>query len=360
MKKILALAALVAAPLMVNGQITEEWLVTPAAQNGNTWLGSDSGRGITWVSASAAGNPNAFDVVVVKSSLGPADTEGAAGALTQVLNADTGAFVSSGALNSTGDTILGTYRLDAFDDGVLVTNGFEGTIRVADDVNATNPRNLNLTGGASSGFSRAMDVSGDISANTGLIAVSRGSLVDIFEQDTPSTPSFTHAQQIDHVAAAGATSEDIDGIGMSSDASVLVVSNSNNAGSDGIAIYRRSGGTYTFDRLFGQYGGFVRQGVDTNGTYIAMSEGGGSQDGFGIGLIGATSVDDTNEALTTPANDDDSDGIYDAGTTDLNSANLTPDITFGANNDAYGYSQAGGVFKLSAPTSSNVTGWQQY
>jgi len=332
-------------------QVTEGWIVHPVDYNGNLWLGSDLGRGITWLSESAAGNPNNFPVVVVLSS-----TNGT----LQILDARDGSFVTNATMGTTGDSTIGTYRLDSFSDGVLATNGFQGTVRVADDSNGTNPRNVTLNGASvPASNSRALSVAGSFSAGTGIIGLGRANTVELFVQDAPSSDSFSLLQVLKYASDIGSQEtiidSTVDGIGISPGKGIIIVSNS--ANQDDVALYQKVGDKYDYIRILGVFNFFARQDVDTDGKIIVATESSGFfGDSFGVGLIeDSTSNDFLFQTDPTVATENRG---YNAGDSiELDAPNLAATITLGGDGKAYGYSASSAVFQLVIPQQVSSNQW---
>lgn len=328
---IMAICVLMVSVVVATPEVRELWKVVEGsgAASGNAWIDSaNAGRGIDWIPGAAAGNSSGFDEVAVLTGV-------TSGSLVQLMRAWDGKNLGSFAIPGTGDSTLQLYRIATSDDGKIFANGFEGSvIMVHDDEASSYTKIINQTGSGTQ--SRALEVVGTIDGpTTCTIFVGKNLNVEVWVQAGPGSKSFSLAGTVD-TGAEGLTGT-ITSIGAIDDSAFIVCTA---IGGNPIKKFNKTApGVYAFDSDLSTYGAFAKQGLDWDQSDLyVLGEAGGAQDGYGMAKVSGTNIS------PIAGLDGDADNVYDAGTDDLNAANLAVDMCLNPNSCmGYGYSSSGGA-----------------
>lgn len=348
MKKLFAITALVALAAFAQAEVVEDWIIKggSGAASGNGWIDSaNAGRGIDFISATAAQNTYGQAVIAVADGVGATNN-------IHILAAADGTHLGSFAMTGTGDATLDHFRVATSNDGYIFVNGFAGTVQRYLPTGGT-PTVVISSGSYSpiTGSSRALEVTGSVADGTCKIFVGRGANVVVFGNSVATPNTFTELGKIDTGYGA-----DVQSIGSYDGLTAYVCAN---PGSGNVKMKKLtfSYGPFaaTNDGDVSGYDLFTKTGLDLNAdnTRLAFGEAGGSQDGFALAGTSASGLTLFN-IVPAAGLDTDSDAVYDAGTWNLNAANGYVDVCIDpVTNELYGYSSSdtvpstsGGVVNL--------------
>jgi hypothetical protein len=346
-------------------EVVQDWLIPGGggAASGNTWLnGTNGGRGIDFISSTAAQNNKGEAVVVMTQGSGATDN-------IQILAADDGANLGSFTMTTTGDATLPHYRLATSNDGYIFVNGFEGSVQrytpaggaplevVANEIYAT------LTPAVPTSASRAMEVTGDVAAGTAKLFVAKGTTVTVFANTAGAPDTFGYVGQI-----TTGYSVDVAVLG-THDGVNLYVGTATGIPLKKFTISYTPTFSYTADGDVSGYNIFAKQGIafNSNHTLAVIGEAGGAEDGYGMAQVSPDGLTLSNIAPAAGL-DADGDATYDAGTQVFNASSLVVDAAMDpATGEAYGYSAGtgatptdGGVFNIRVDIPANVSDWAIY
>ncbi len=236
MKKFLAMmaAAALAAPTLASAQ-DDTWTALPASadvETDATTLGSAGDfRGVAFNEATGniiVGSEDDNEIYVLSAV-----------DLTLVTSAGTNGVIVN---VDTGDGTVDPYKVRTSDDGQIFTLGFGGSVKRVGDEMTTDAASSPVVISNAFGASRALEVEGDYSAGTCVIAISDNSSptnVLIYEQDSAGSDTFNLSQTLD-VSATGEDGDSVESINFSSDFSTLYV------GDNGGTMARYTGGIGSF------------------------------------------------------------------------------------------------------------------
>jgi hypothetical protein len=349
-------------------EVVENWKIVSgtaeATSTGNTWLDSaNRGRGVAFIAGSAASNTYGENAVAVISHdlTAPADIH--------ILAADDGTNLGSFSVATTGDATLPLYRVAASDDGKIFVNGFEGTVRMYTDTTGASPSDIitrtEVASRVASGGVRGLAVTGDVSAGTAKIFLSRGANVIVYGNSVGNVGTFDFLGTF----SAAPFTADISALAAPDENTVYAVVASSTAPNAAVNKWTVSYAPFTASSAttLNNLTAFVKTALAVNidQSLIAIAEAGGGQDGFIIADINGSDIDNISPATGL---DNDGDNVYDGGTTNLNTVNAVSVLDMDpVTGTVYGYSGTAAdapndaaVFSLSVSTPSNVSDWMLF